>query len=141
MSVTASKGSRLRKAECTACGCIVRMSRAAMSRSGVPFCGCGAGRLLVSELEDAARVLPDEQLYEHPGFREWGAAEHRRAIREARKAGERMHCGGCHAFIPASNHACRCGFANDIRSGRNLGGWVSGASYCSEWKAEQEWPF
>lgn len=54
-------------------------------------------------------------------------------------SGQRLHCGGCHAFIPATNHDCSCGFANDIRSGRNVGRWVSGASYCKQ--AKEEMPF
>lgn len=138
----AGKGSRLRKVECTMCGCIVRMSRAAMSRSGVPSCGCGAGPMLVVDLEDAARVLPDEVLYLHPDFIDAAQLEHRRALREATGTGSRMHCGGCSAFIPAANHDCGCGFANHIvAGGRNAGRWVTGASYLPGGRAHGEMPF
>lgn len=138
----AVKGSRLRKVECTMCGCIVRMSRAAMARSGVPFCGCGQGRMLVVDLDDACAVLPAEELYAHPDFREMAAREHRRDIRSAHKSGSRLHCGGCHAFIPAANHDCGCGFANRIGlDGRNAGRWVSGASYLPGGRAHGEMPF
>lgn len=142
MSATTTKGSRLRKVECVYCGCIARMSRAAMARSGVPFCGCGEGRMLVADLEDAARVLPEEELYAHPDFRELAALEERRAVREATKCGSRMHCGGCNAFIPAANHDCSCGFSNHIvAGGRNAGRWVSGASYLPGSRPHGEMPF
>lgn len=142
MSAATVKGSRLRKVECQCCGCIARMSRAAMARSGVPFCGCGEGRMHVVDLEDACAVLPLEELYSHPDFREMAALEQRRDIRQARKSGSRLHCGGCQAFIPAANHDCSCGFANSIGlDGRNAGRWVSGASYLPGQRAGGEMPF
>lgn len=52
------KTTRLRKVECLECGVICRMSRAAMMRSGLPTCGCGAP-MIATDLDDLAMVEPD----------------------------------------------------------------------------------
>ena len=36
-----SQTGRMRKVLCSACGCIVYASAAALTRSGIPSCGCG----------------------------------------------------------------------------------------------------
>lgn len=129
---------RYRRVECESCGCIARMTRKALAGSGVPFCGCGAGRMLITSLEDAAAVLSDDALTSHPAYRADAAAEARRAIRAHTGAGNRHQCGGCRVFIPAVNHHCRCGFQNDIRGGRNEGRWVEGSSRCVQWEQESK---
>lgn len=50
--------------------------------------------------------------------------EARRALRENRHVGGRNHqCGGCSKFLRAINEDCACGFHNDIRGRRNMGGY------------------
>jgi predicted PP-loop superfamily ATPase len=53
------------------------------------------------------------------------SAEERRTLCENRHVGGRNHqCGGCSKFLRAINEDCeRCGFHNDIRGRRNLGGY------------------
>lgn len=98
--------------------------------------------MTVDDLAIAVEVLPPEQLAEHPAYCATRAAEVESAIRSNRRVDTgRLVCGGCHAYISATNHRCRCGFWNDIRSGRNLGRWVEGSSSCKEWETEQEMPF
>lgn len=62
MSATATRPAqttRQRKVECVACGVIVRMSRAAMLKSGLPTCGCGTP-MTCSDLDDLAAVAPED---------------------------------------------------------------------------------
>ncbi len=49
----------------------------------------------------------------------------RRAIRENRHAMSGRHhmCGGCSKPLRAVNENCPCGFNNNIRGRRNLGGY------------------
>lgn len=128
---------RLRKVECSECGCILRMSRAAMAKCGMPTCGCGA-RMYPAELSDAYAAGCESI---HPDHADEIRREAEKAIREAPKGfgGSRLQCGGCREYIPSVSHACRCGFQNDIRgrAGHNEGHYASGASYCNEWKREQ----
>lgn len=125
---------RLRKAECPACGYIVRLSRSCIAR-GLPTCPCGA-QLECPCIYDCEYAGADA-VAAHPV----AVAESRRLIRPAPRAGHQLQCGGCHAFITATNQLCGCGFSNDIRSGRNQGQWISGAATCREYRDEQAMPF
>lgn len=109
---------RLRKVECTACGCIARMSRAAIRRSGLPTCGCGVA-MTCSDIEDAASCLPERELLVQPVYVEARELETRRALRETRIHGvqHRHQCHGCKAFIRHPSALCGCGFLNDPRTG------------------------
>lgn len=115
---------RQRKIECPMCGCIIRMSRSAMQKHGVPTCACGEP-MLPACVEDAA-LCGEHVLTRHPDFRAHEARWARRAIREHRRggAGNGLRCGGCSRFIRATNTVCDCGFGNDIRGRRNHGGYV-----------------
>lgn len=134
MSATAGKrGSatttRLRKVECQ-CGCILRMSRAAMVKHGLPTCGCGEA-MHCADVTDAA-LVGDCELEQHPDFLSAMAREANRAVREARAGqggADRLRCGGCQAFIPAVNTLCRCGFENHLRGKRNDGRYVEGGAH------------
>lgn len=128
---------RMRKIECFGCGCIVRMTRAAMERSGVPTCGCG-GTMMPEDIEDAAAVLDDATLSQHPQWIADMEREDRAAQREARRGGlgARFQCGGCCRFIPTVSHGCGCGFQNAIVGRRNRGYYAEGASYCAESKRD-----
>lgn len=134
---------RQRKLECV-CGCIVRMSRAAMLKHGLPTCGCGQP-FAPDDIEDAA-ILGDQILHDHPDFLQEMVRENAKAIREARAGqggADRMRCGGCSAFIGSATAPCGCGFANDIQGARrrNHGGYVEGASSCAEKRREAAIPF
>ncbi len=51
--------------------------------------------------------------------------ERRRIEREARGASAgRLRCGGCRRFLIAANEECSCGFRNDVRGRRNVGGYA-----------------
>lgn len=125
-----SGNGRLRKLECPTDGMIAYCSRGAVIRHGLPFCACGM-QLFFADLEDMLAAVP-HQAHEHPDF----AAYTEREIRSAQRASAnvpagRLHCGGCNAFVPATNHRCSCGFHNDVRGNRNHGRWVAGASRAS----------
>ncbi len=47
------KTTRLRKVHCPTCGCIARMSRAALIHPGPPECACGAGTMGCADPADA----------------------------------------------------------------------------------------
>jgi hypothetical protein len=126
MAAKPQKG-RLLKAECSTCEMIVYLSRGAAIRHGMPSCACGS-RMFFSSLE-----VQLETLYhlreEHPDFEAFARREHNRAVRETSHVpAGRMQCGGCNAFVPATNHHCPCGFLNDLRGNRNHGRWRTGSS-------------
>jgi hypothetical protein len=140
----ARKGAnRHHKIECAAgCGAILRMTTKAIGQmGGPPFCGCGAGRMLVVDLGIAARVLSDELLSDHPDYQAELAAEARRVIRDARSAGHRHQCGGCRKFIRSVREHCSCGYHNDIVGGRNEGRYVEGSARCAAWQRQPDMPF
>ena len=125
-----SGNGRLRKIECPTDKMLAYVSRGAIIRHGLPFCACGQ-RMMFADLEDALCACP-ELAHEHPDF----AAYTERQIRSAQRASrnvpaDRLKCGGCHKFVPATNHRCVCGFTNDIRGNRNYGQWIEGASRVS----------
>jgi len=120
------------KAECPTCQMIVYLSRGAVIRHGMPVCACGS-RLFFSKLDVHMEACPDTA-HEHPDYRAHAELEIRRALRESRNSvlvPNRMHCGGCNAWITATNHRCSCGFHNDVRGNRNHGRWVEGSSRVS----------
>lgn len=126
---------RLRKAECPVCGYIVRLSRSCIAR-GLPVCPCGA-RLECPCIYDC-EYAGAEHVAAHP----LAEREARRLLAPSARVGAApMHCGGCHAFISASNRLCGCGFKNDIRSGRNVGHWEEGAATCRAHRDEPPMPF
>lgn len=126
---------RLRKAECPVCGYIVRLSRACIAR-GLPGCPCGA-RMECPCIYDCEHAGADA-VAAHPAAQR----EARRLLQPERRVGAaQLHCGGCNAFITATNTACPCGFSNDIRAGRNRGHWAEGASSCRAHREEQGMPF
>lgn len=48
----------------------------------------------------------------------------RRELRRIRRTRVRtFQCGGCSKFLRAINEDCDCGFHNDIRGRRNMGGY------------------
>jgi bacterioferritin-associated ferredoxin len=56
---------------------------------------------------------------------DWAKIEHARALRAVRRNVGRTHqCGGCQRFLRAVNERCSCGFNNDIRGRRNVGGYA-----------------
>lgn len=121
---------RLMKAECPTCEFIAYVSRGAVIRHGMPLCACGS-RLFFSKLDVQMEALP-ELAHEHPDF----AAMVRREVNAAARAAsnvpaERLRCGGCSAWVGATNARHSCGFHNDIRGNRNHGRWVTGASYAA----------
>jgi hypothetical protein len=121
---------RLMKAECPCCEFIAYLSRGAAIRHGMPQCACGS-RLFFSSLDVALEATPDIA-HEHPDFAAWTQTQIRSAIREATNVpAARLRCGGCQAFVGATNERHSCGFANDIRGNRNHGRWVTGASRVS----------
>lgn len=121
---------RLMKAECPTCEMIVYLSRGAVIRHGMPSCACGS-RLFFSKLDVHMEALP-ELAHEHPDFGAMVRREQNAAIRATSHVpAGRMQCGGCGAFVKATNERCSCGFHNDIRAGRNHGRWVTGSSRVS----------
>jgi hypothetical protein len=53
------------------------------------------------------------------------ARERRRIEREGRgSSAGRLRCGGCRRWLRAANEHCGCGFRNDIRGRRNVGGYA-----------------
>lgn len=128
---------RLMKAECMGCEMIVYLSRGAVVRHGMPSCACGE-RMYFSKLDVQLEALPGHA-HEHPDFKAFSELEIRRAQRAARNSvlvPNRMRCGGCNAWISASNERHSCGFHNDVRGNRNHGRWVTGMS-----RAAAEMPF
>lgn len=118
---------RLRALECPTDGMIAYVSRGAVIRHGLPRCACGM-RMFFRDLEDQMAAAY-ELAHEHPDF----AAYVEREVRSAQRAASnvpaaRLRCGGCNAFVKATNHRCSCGFHNDIRGNRNHGRWQEGAS-------------
>lgn len=126
MSATKPQTARLRKLECDECGCIVRMSRAAMLRCGLPSCGCSPV-LRPADVEDASWLASmtgcDAHLDTHPGLTEYAEISIRRWARDASGAA-RMQCGGCRRFIRKINETCGCGFTNDVQGRRNHGAYL-----------------
>jgi hypothetical protein len=127
-----SGAGRLMKAECPTCEMIAYLSRGAAIRHGLPTCACGS-RLFFSKLEVQMEAVP-ELAHEHPDF----AAFTEREIRSAQRASansvlvpNRLRCGGCNAWVSATNERHSCGFHNDIRGNRNHGRWVEGSSRVS----------
>jgi hypothetical protein len=56
---------------------------------------------------------------------DWAEIERRRVLREHRRNVAQTHqCGGCRRFLRAVNERCSCGFNNDIRGRRNVGGYT-----------------
>jgi hypothetical protein len=126
---------RLMKAECPSCQMIVYLSRGAAIRHGMPSCACG-GRVFFSRLEVQMDAVP-ELAHEHPDYRAWTERQIRSAVRDNARAGMvQLRCGGCNAWVSATNERHSCGFHNDIRGNRNHGRWVEGAS-----RAREEMPF
>src|SRR3954465_9183270 len=123
--MAASKASgkgRLRKAECPTCQMIVYLSRGAAIRHGMPACGCGA-RMFFADLEDALAAVPGVA-HEHPDFKAYTEREIRSAMRAATHVpAAQLRCGGCNAFVSATNERHSCGFHNDVRGNRNFGRW------------------
>lgn len=121
---------RLRKLECPVDGMILYVSRGAVIRHGLPRCACGM-RVFFAELDDQFAAAP-QHAHEHPDFKAYTEREIRKAQREAVSVpASRLRCGGCNAFVPATNHRCSCGFHNDVRGNRNHGRWVAGGSRVS----------
>jgi hypothetical protein len=121
---------RLRKLECPVDGMILYVSRGAVIRHGLPRCACGE-RVFFADLEDMFAAAP-QHAHEHPDFKAFTEREIRKAQRAATHVpAGRMQCGGCGAFVQASNALCSCGFHNDVRGNRNHGRWVAGASRVS----------
>lgn len=124
-----------RKIVCDWCGLIVRGSRGRLLACGMPA-HCGSP-MRWGDIEDAYQA-GDDALRAHPQYEEDMRRWTRKARRDTRRVGAGpLRWGGCQRFIPATNHACGCGFSNDIRGGRNLGGWVEGAAFCRGWEEEQ----
>jgi hypothetical protein len=74
-----------------------------------------AAALAASTVEAAIEELQDEE----------ALRERRRIEREPRGASVgRMQCGGCRRFLIAANEECSCGFRNDVRGRRNVGGYA-----------------
>jgi hypothetical protein len=118
---------RLMKAECPACDMIAYLSRGAAIRHGMPSCACGS-RLFFAKLDVQMEAVPD-LAHEHPDFKAMVRRELESAVRGVSRApAPRMRCGGCQAWVGASNERHSCGFHNDIRAGRNHGRWVTGSS-------------
>lgn len=114
---------------------IVYASRGAIIRHGMPGCACGSD-MFFSSLEDALAASP-ERAHLHPDFKDWTRRQVDAAVRDARKVpAERIRCGGCSAWVGATNALCSCGFHNDARGGRNYGRWIEGAS-----RAKADLPF
>lgn len=128
MSAKAQTG-RLMKAECPGCEMIVYLSRGAVIRHGMPSCACGS-RLYFSKLDVQMETVPG-LAHEHPDFKAHSELEVRRVLRDARNSvlvPNQLRCGGCNAWVSATNERHSCGFANDIRGNRNHGRWVTGMS-------------
>lgn len=126
---------RLRKIECFGCQMILYSSRGAVIRHGLPRCGCGA-HMFFADLEDALAASPTVA-HHHPDFAAYTEREIQSAMRAATKIpSERIRCGGCNAWVGASNARCSCGFHNDVRGNRNYGRWVEGMS-----RTRQDMPF
>lgn len=105
--VSTGAGCRQLKLECTSCGCIVRMSRGALERSGAPTCGCGAGALeLEAELEAERQSCEESRELERVSV-----AAMRRDSRE-RSSGYQpgaWRCKGCGRFRSRPTEQCACG--------------------------------
>ena len=57
-----------------------------------------------------------------PTMAEWESAIRRnRHVNGSKPVGQ---CGGCSKPIWSTNHECQCGFVNDIRGRRNVGGYA-----------------
>lgn len=117
---------RHRPIECAVCGLKLRGALASLARTGLPTCACGE-RMIPTDLEDAARLaelMGDPAVYtSHPDAAAAEQAWVAQTLRQVSRTGNRLHCGGCHRFIPAANTHCGCGFLNDLRGRRNVGGW------------------
>jgi hypothetical protein len=104
----------------------LRGALATIARVGLPSCACG-DRMRPAELEDAARLAEltgDDSIFTgHPLYQDAAAAWTRQTLREISRPGNRMRCGGCRRYIPAANTHCGCGFVNDMRGRRNIGGY------------------
>jgi hypothetical protein len=120
---------RLLKAECPGCEMIVYVSRGADIRHGLPSCGCGM-RMFFASLEVALEATP-ELAHEHPDYADWTRRQLNAASRDVSRRGIPMRCGGCNAWISATNERHSCGFHNEVRGNRNFGGWVEGSSRVS----------
>jgi len=124
---------RLRKIHCPTCGLILRGSRNPLLKAGLPVCACGAA-MEWAELEDAYACLDGHALYAHPAVASAEASHDRRLARNDHAIGLKRstvgQCGGCRKPITATNEHCKgCGFANDLRGRRNLGGYGDGIPF------------
>jgi hypothetical protein len=119
---------RLMKAECPTCEMIAYLSRGAVIRHGMPMCACGS-RLFFAKLDVQMEALP-ELAHEHPDFKAYTEREIRSAIRQVTRVNgsPQLRCGGCNAWISATNERHSCGFHNDVRGNRNHGRWSEGTS-------------
>lgn len=112
---------RLRKAECPACGYIVRVSRKWLAM-GLPTCACGA----TMESADYWAELEAELREEHE-LAEWQAKDARAAQRNrgalpaaTRGDGYRdaVQCQGCRRFVAHKMAVCgSCGHVQDHSTG------------------------
>lgn len=132
---------RLRKVECDACGCIARMSRAAIRRSGLPTCGCGVA-MTCADIEDAASCLPEHEFLIQPVYVEARDLETRRLMREESAGRGRIakpQCHACKAFLRHPSALCGCGFLNDPRPG--AGRYIEASYGAGFGKSEDPIPF
>jgi hypothetical protein len=130
MSAPVKRGTRrttrLRKLECDCCGLILRAAFNPVQAVGLPGCAC-TGTFRWEHADDAGAAGD----YDHPGVAAAMRADDARLKRADRSAdsGHRMRCGGCRRWVRSARENCSCGFANDIRGGRNRGGFADAASW------------
>lgn len=93
------------------------MTRLPRMRALAPAVVAAAAAALAASTVDAAIAELEEDEAER---------EQRRIDREPRGAAAgRLQCGGCRRFLIAANEECsNCGFRNDYRGRRNVGGYA-----------------